>query len=255
MIVAATPRDHPGGTAGQGEEDGLGEELDADMAFGRAQGAAQPDLRAAFQHGDDHDVGHADRADQQRDGAQAEEQDVEGALGVGLGDERGGGLGDVDLLGLLRVGLGGEQIVHLGGLAGDGAHVDRGRPPAVLQVGVRGGVADQHRGVDLRGEHRGLEDAHHVEPLRADPDPLPGPDLVDAHPLCGGGAEHRHRFLLGGGVEEYPVREGGADRGGQAQAGGVDAERVGVHGGDVGGAEGALVAHGADVLDVGHARA
>ena len=146
--------DHPGGTAGHGEQDGFGEELGADVAFGGAQGAAQPDLRPAFQHGDDHDVGHADGADQQRDRAEAEEQHVEGALGVGLGGERGRGLGDVDLLGLLRVGLGGEQAVHPGRLAGDGADVDRGRPSAVLQVGVRGRVADQHRGVDLRGEER-----------------------------------------------------------------------------------------------------
>ena len=123
--------------------------------------------------------------------------------------------------------------------------------PAVLQVGVRGRVADQHRGVDLRGQDGGAEDPGHVEPLGAGPDPLPGPDPVNAHPLCGGGAEHRHRLLLGRGVEEYPVCEGGADRGGQAQAGGVDAERVGVHRGDVGAAEGALVADRADVLHVG----
>src|ERR1022692_3113181 len=50
-------------------------------------------LGAAFEHRDDHDVGHPDRADQQRDGAQSEEQGVERALGVGLGGERVRGLG------------------------------------------------------------------------------------------------------------------------------------------------------------------
>ena len=59
----------------------------ADLAFGGAQRAAQPDFLAALQHRDDHDVGHADRADQQRDRAQAEEQGVEGAGRVGLGGQ------------------------------------------------------------------------------------------------------------------------------------------------------------------------
>ena len=60
----------------------------ADLRSGGAERAAQADLRAAFEHADDHDVGDADRADEQRDGAEAEEQAVEGALGVGFGGER-----------------------------------------------------------------------------------------------------------------------------------------------------------------------
>jgi len=94
--------DDSGGGAGQGQQDRLGQELGADLASGGAQRAAQPDLRAAFQHRDDHDVGHPDRADQQRDRAQAEEQGVERALGVGPGGERVRGLGDVDLAGAFR---------------------------------------------------------------------------------------------------------------------------------------------------------
>jgi len=54
--------DDSGGAAGQGQQDGLGQELGADLAAGGAEGAAQPDLGAAFEHGDDHDVGHPDRA-------------------------------------------------------------------------------------------------------------------------------------------------------------------------------------------------
>jgi hypothetical protein len=42
--------------AGDGEEDGFGEELDPDTARCGAQGSAQPDLEAAFEDGDDHDV-------------------------------------------------------------------------------------------------------------------------------------------------------------------------------------------------------
>jgi hypothetical protein len=90
-----------------------------------APSAAQPDLGAAVEDGDDHDVGHPDGPDQQRDRAEAKEQGVERAVGVGLRGERGRGLGHVDLAGLLRVGLGAEQAVDAGdgGLGIDGADV------------------------------------------------------------------------------------------------------------------------------------
>jgi hypothetical protein len=70
--------------AGQGQKDGLGQELGADLASGGAERAAQPDLGAALEDGNDHDIGHHDGADDQRDSAEAEEQGVEGAVGVGL---------------------------------------------------------------------------------------------------------------------------------------------------------------------------
>ena len=105
--------DDADGAAGQGQQDRLGQELGADLAAGGAQGAAQPDLGAAFQDGDDHDVGDPDRADQQRDRAQAEEQGVEGALGVGLGGERVRRLGDVDLVRVFRVGLAPSRLSTL----------------------------------------------------------------------------------------------------------------------------------------------
>ena len=65
--------------------------------LGGPEGAAQPDLGAAFEDRDDHDVRDADRADEEGDGTEAEEQAVEGALGVGSGDEGVGRLADVDL--------------------------------------------------------------------------------------------------------------------------------------------------------------
>ena len=79
------------------------------MAFGGAEAAAQSDLGAAFEDADEHDVGDADGADEQGDGAEAEEQAVQRAFGVGLGDQRVGGLGDVDLVGVFGVGGGGEH--------------------------------------------------------------------------------------------------------------------------------------------------
>ena len=81
------------------------------MAPGGAEGAAQPDLGAAFEDGDDHDVGHPDRADEQRDRTQAQEQDAERAFGLCLGDQGGGRLGDFGAAGVSGVGLGGEQGV------------------------------------------------------------------------------------------------------------------------------------------------
>ena len=226
--------DVPGGPAGQGQQDGLGQELDPDLAFRGAQRAAQPDFLAALQHRDDHDVGHADRADQQRDRAQAEEQGVERAGGVGLRRQRLRRLGDVDLVRVLRVGLRGEQVVNPGGggRGVDGADVKLGGMPVEAEVGLRGGEADQDGGVDLRGEGGGVEDAREVEPLAADPDPLAGPDPVDAHQLGGLRAEHGDRLFGGGGVEVAALGDRGARHGGQAQAGGVHAEPVGVDRGD-----------------------
>jgi hypothetical protein len=57
-----------------------------------AQGAAQPDLRPAFEDGDDHDAGHPDGAGQQRDRAQAEEQGAGRGGDVELGRQGGPGL-------------------------------------------------------------------------------------------------------------------------------------------------------------------
>lgn len=70
------------------EQHRLGQELGADVILRRAERAAQADLRAAFKDGDEHDVRNADRADQQGDGAEAEEQPVERALRVGARNQR-----------------------------------------------------------------------------------------------------------------------------------------------------------------------
>jgi hypothetical protein len=68
------------------EEDGFGEELDADVSFGGAECAAEADFGATFEDGDDHDVGHSYRADEEGDGAEAQEEVVEGALRFGSSD-------------------------------------------------------------------------------------------------------------------------------------------------------------------------
>ena len=177
--------------------------------------AAEPDLGAAFEHGDDHDVGDADGADEQGDRAEAEEQAVEGAFGVGLGDERVRGLGDVDLVRLFRVGGGGEQVVDgvdLVGAVRAGRSVDG--CPSKPRYFRAAGYPIEHRGVDFGGEHGGVEDADEVEPLPADPDPLARVDAVDAHPPGGGGAEHGDRLAGGGGVQVAALGDRGADRGG-----------------------------------------
>ena len=57
------------------------------MAAGGAERSAEADFGAAFEDGDDHDVGDADAADEQGDGAEAEEQPVVGALGGDFGFE------------------------------------------------------------------------------------------------------------------------------------------------------------------------
>jgi hypothetical protein len=82
---------------------------------------------------------------------QAQEQRVEGAGRASLGGQCGRGLGDVDLVRVLRVGLGAEQIVNGGGggLGADGAEVDLGRVPVEAEIALGGGEPDQDRGVDL----------------------------------------------------------------------------------------------------------
>src|SRR5258708_12753522 len=88
------------------------------------------------------------------------------------------------------------------------------------EVFFGGGEADQDRRIDLRGEDGGVEDAHHVEPLAADPDPRPRPDPVDAQPLGRGGPEHRDRRAGGGGVEGAAPRPRGARHARQPPPGG-----------------------------------
>ena len=75
------PDDDPRQPARRGQQQRLDEELRADVAAGRAERAAQADLRPALQHRDDHRVGDADAADQQRDRAEAEEQPGQRVVG------------------------------------------------------------------------------------------------------------------------------------------------------------------------------
>src|SRR5260370_12320415 len=116
-------------------------------------------------------------------------------------------------------------------MAGLGAHVDDRGMDVEVQVALGGGKADQDGGVDLGGEHGGLEDAGQVEPLAAEPDPLAGPDAVDPQPLGGHGAEYGYRFLRGGGVEVVPLRHAGADRGPEPKAPPLDRHALGGDGG------------------------
>ncbi len=55
---------------------------------GGAEGASQPDLGAALEDRDDHDIRHPDAADEQCDRAEGEEQAVQRGLGVSTGDKR-----------------------------------------------------------------------------------------------------------------------------------------------------------------------
>ena len=181
----------------------------------------------------------------------------------GCGAQRRRGLGDVDLVGVLRVGLRGQQVVHGVDLAGLGADVDRGRVRFEAEVGLGGLVADQDRGVDLGGQDVGLEDPGDVEPHAAgaglgDPDLLAGPEPVDAQVGGCGGTEHADRLAGGGGVEELALDDRGARGGGQAQAGGIDRQAVGVDRVDQRGAVGVdavavEAADGGGGLDAGHA--
>ena len=81
--VAPAPISQAEDAADRRQQRRLREELKADVSAGGAERAAQADFTAALEHRDHHDVRDPDRADQQRDGAQAEQQCRELALGGG----------------------------------------------------------------------------------------------------------------------------------------------------------------------------
>ncbi len=108
-MVEIAPAATPAAPPSRERSDRFGKELCPDLPFGRAEAAAQADLAAALEDADEHDVGDADGADEQRDGAESEEEAIEGALRVGAGGERSGGLADVDLVRCFGVGGGGEN--------------------------------------------------------------------------------------------------------------------------------------------------
>jgi hypothetical protein len=120
----------PDGSAEQSEQDGFGEELGVDVASGGTESAAQADLGTAFEYGDDHEVGDADRADEESDGAEAEAS----ASGVGLRDQRGGGSADRDLVGVLGVGGVGKEVIDGVDPVVLGADVDGGEVPVEAQI-------------------------------------------------------------------------------------------------------------------------
>ena len=77
-----------------------------------------------------------------------------------------------------------------------------------------------------------MQDAGQVEPAVADPDPLAGPQPVDAEPRRGGRAEHGERLAGGDRVEVAAARDARSDGGWQLEAGRLHGDGVGVNDGD-----------------------
>jgi len=107
----------PGHPAGRRKEKRLDEELAADMGARGAERPAQPDLRPALEHGDDHHVGDTETAGQDGNGAQAEEQGGLRVLYRDPGGERIRRAADLYLFRVIRPCRGREQGGGLGGLA------------------------------------------------------------------------------------------------------------------------------------------
>ena len=72
-------------------------------------------------------------------------------------------------LGFCGLAVAAEEVVDGVDLAGLGAHVDGGGMAVEAEVVLGGGEADEDRGVDVGGEHGGVQDAGHVEPLVVEP--------------------------------------------------------------------------------------
>ena len=170
------------------EDEGLAEELDRDVAAAGAEGAAQADLGAALEDGDDHHVGDPDPADQEGDRAEAEEERGEGAFGGGLGLEHVGGSADRDFF--RPPGIGGARQqrrrgAHLG-FALPRPHVDLRRAAVGAEEARRGRVADQRGAVEFGDQRQRFEDADDGEEAARDV------DLVET--AGAGNAEALRRF-------------------------------------------------------------
>jgi PD-(D/E)XK nuclease superfamily len=196
------------------------------VAFVRPEGSAQSDLGTSFEDRDDHDVGHPDGTDEEGDGTEAQEEIVEGTLGVGLGNKSGRGLANVDLVGGLWVGGCRKHGMDCVYLICQGTHVDGGGVAVKAEVSLGGGEPNQHGAVDRRSQDGRLQDACHVEPLAAHPDPLARKCAVDPEALSG------DRLGGGGGIEVPTLGHSRGDRREEAEAGRDDAKGVGVNGGD-----------------------
>ncbi len=194
------------------------------MAAGGALRAAEADFGAALQHRHHHGVGDADAADQERHGAEPEQQAGEGDIGCCLGGERAGGAGDVDRVGRLGVGGGGEKAAHGFHRIGIAADVKRGDVALEIEVALARRPADQRREVEHRHQRDRREDADHGEPAAAEPHRLADQPATDAEPGGGSGAEHHGRIGRGSGVEPGTGGDAGAHRLEQVEPRRVDGE-------------------------------
>src|SRR5262249_11721643 len=159
-----------------------------------------------------------------------------GDLGGGLGCERVGGAGDVDLVGLGRVGGAGQQAAYQFDALRVGAGVDGGGAAVEVQVVLGGGPADQRAHVQVAGPWEWVEDPESGEPPGAEPDLAGRPGRADAEVVGCPGAEHDGGIVGGGVVEPDAVRDSGGDGAGQVGAGGVGADAAGLGDGDLAGA-------------------
>ena len=219
-----------GQPAGRRQQQRLDQELRADVPAGGAQRPAQPDLRAALEDRDDHRVGDADAADEQRHRAEAQEQAGQRVVGLGARGERVRRPADVDLLGVLGVGRRREQVVDARDDRRVGAQVHGARRSLGAELAHRRVVADQGRAVELGGELDRRHDPDHRPPAPGDVDQRAR--TVDAQLLRGGRAQDDRARAAGRGVEEAPAEHRPAEGLQQAGVGRVDRDAAGLLGVD-----------------------
>src|SRR5262245_59430922 len=140
------------------------------MAAGGTLCPTQPDLGAAFQHGDHHGVGDAYATDQQRDSTQAKQQAGKGGLCGSLSGKRIGGPRYVHLVGPLRMDSTGEQSTNDLARSRIGPDVEHGDGAVEAEIALSGWPPYQRAEVEQRHEPYRLQDADNSEPLPAEPD-------------------------------------------------------------------------------------
>ena len=168
--MTSGPEDDAGDPPGPGKDQRFGQELADDVAARRPERPAQTDLRAALQHGHEHDVGDSESPDEQRDGPQTQEQGGERRCRRGPGSDRLGWPADLDLLGIRGVRGGRQDGSDVVDRRVRRADVDRRRRAGRFEEVPGDRQADDRGPVDLGRERQRLQDADDREPLAADVD-------------------------------------------------------------------------------------
>ena len=213
--------------AKDGQDHCLGKKLPADVCLGRAESSSQSDLASPFNYRDHHHVGDADAANQQRHGAEAEEEGGQRIIGRRLGLEHLRST-HTDLLGVLWVSGRREDVSGLVDRTVDHPGVEHRRSLVESQKLDRRLLADDDGPVEISGERKLLEYAYDSDIVIADEHIRRLVETVDPEAFRSDRAHDGVWIGAGTHVEEYPIGEFPIERVEKALVGGHDLDTAGL---------------------------